>query len=113
MAASARIKAKSGQPLVNPDPVNQSLRQRGVRLTIERLKGSLWLRGTLPALDGSKKRQRLSLGLKATPAGLLEAEARAVALAAAVAAGTYPACGLPWAKPSDPVDALRVCGKTS
>ncbi len=105
VAASARIKAKSGQPLVNPDPVNQSLRQRGVRLTIERLKDSLWLRGTLPTLDGAKKRQRLSLGLKATPAGLLEAEARAVALAAAVTAGTYPACGLPWAKPADLVDA--------
>jgi integrase len=82
--------------LVNPEPVNRALRQRGVRLTIERLKDSLWLRGTLPELDGSKRRQRLSLGLKATPAGLLEAESRAVALAAAIASGTYPACGLPW-----------------
>ncbi len=67
-----------------------------MRFTVERLKDSLWLRGTLPQLDGSKRRQRLSLGLKATPAGLLEAESRAVSLAAAIASGAYPAFGLPW-----------------
>jgi len=72
-----------------------------VRLTVERLKDSLWLRGTLPELEGTKRRQRLSLGLKATPAGLLEAESRAVSLAAAIASGTYPACGLPWDRGSD------------
>jgi integrase len=79
-----------------------------VRLTVERLKDSLWLRGTLPELDGSKKRQRVSLGLKATPGGLLEAESRAVALAAAIASGTYPACGLPWDRGGDeePLPAL-------
>jgi hypothetical protein len=63
---------------------------------VQCLKNSLWLRGTFPQLDGSKRRQRLSLGLKATPAGLLEAESRAVSLAAAIASGAYPACGLPW-----------------
>ena len=87
--------------MVNPEPVNRALRQRGVRLTVERLKDSLWLRGTLPGLEGTKRRQRLSLGLKATPAGLLEAESRAVSLAAAIASGTYPACGLPWDRGSD------------
>jgi hypothetical protein len=94
--------------LVNPEPVNQALRRRGVRLTVERLKDSLWLRGTLPQPDGTKKRQRVSLGLKATPAGLLEAEGRAVALAAAIASGAYPACGLPWDKGGDeePLPAL-------
>lgn len=84
--------------MVNLDAVNQSLRARGVRLTVERLKDGLWLRGTLPQLDGSRKRQRLSLGLKATPAGLLEAESKAVALAAAVASGAYPTSGLPWSQ---------------
>ncbi len=104
----ARIGGKSGQLLVNPEPVNQALRRRGVRLTVERLKDSLWLRGTLPELDGSKKRQRVSLGLKATPGGLLEAESRAVALAAAIASGIYPACGLPWDRGGDeePLPAL-------
>ena len=87
--------------MVNPEPVNQALRRRGVRLTVERLKDSLWLRGTLPQADGSKKRQRVSLGLKATPAGLLEAEGRAVALAAAIASSAYPACGLLWDRGGD------------
>ncbi len=92
----ARIQAKSGQLLVNPEPVNRALRQRGARITVQCLKDSLWLRGTFPQFDGSKRRQRLSLGLKATPAGLLEAESRAVSLAAAIASGAYPTCGLPW-----------------
>lgn len=99
--------------MVNLEPANRALRQRGVRYTLERLKDGLWLRGTLPQLDGSKKRQRLSLGLKATPAGLLEAESRAVSLAAAIASGTYPACGLPWDRGSEeePVPALLLASE--
>lgn len=99
--------------MVNLEPANRALRQRGVRYTLERLKDGLWLRGTLPQLDGSKKRQRLSLGLKATPAGLLEAEGRAVSLAAAIASGTYPACGLPWDRGSEeePVPALLLASE--
>jgi hypothetical protein len=77
-------------------PLNEGLHRRGIRLTIQQVKDSLWLRGTLPQPDGSRKQQRLRLGLKATAASLVEAEARAVALAAAIQAGSYPAIGLPW-----------------
>ena len=78
------------------DQLNEGLQRRGIRLTVQQVKGSLWLRGTLPQLDGSRKQQRLSLGLKATEASLLDAEARAIALASAIQTGTYPATGLPW-----------------
>jgi hypothetical protein len=61
-------------------PLNEGLHRRGIRLTIQQVKDSLWLRGTLPQPDGSRKQQRLRLGLKATAASLVEAEARAVAL---------------------------------
>ena len=40
----------------------------------------------------------MSLGLKAIESSLLEAEARAIALAAAIQAGDYPVSGLPWIK---------------
>jgi integrase len=82
--------------VVELEALNDGLRRRGIRLTVQQLKGSLWLRGTLPQLDGTRKQQRLSLGLKAAAASLVEAEARAVALAAAIQGGTYPAAGVPW-----------------
>jgi len=76
--------------------LNDSLKRRGVRLTVQQVKESLCVRGTLPQLDGSRKQQRVSLGLKAVDASMLEAESRAIALAAAINAGTYPTAGLPW-----------------
>lgn len=84
--------------MVNPTAVNQALRERGVRLTVEVLKDGLWVRGTLPQPDGSRKRQRLSLKLKATKGELNRAESRALQLHDAISSGAYPACGLPWEK---------------
>jgi hypothetical protein len=78
------------------EALNDGLRRRGIRLTVQQVKKGLWLRGTLPQLDGTRKQQRISLALKATEASLVEAEARAVSLAAAIQVGTYPASGLPW-----------------
>ncbi len=78
--------------------LNDALKRRGIRLTVQQVKASLWVRGTLPQPDGSRKQQRVSLGLKAVESSLLEAETRAIALAAAIQAGTYPATGLPWVK---------------
>ena len=82
--------------MIGLDQLNGGLQRRGIRLTVQQVKGSLWLRGTLPPPDGSRKQQRLSLGLKANEASLLNAEARAIALASAIQTGTYPATGLPW-----------------
>ena len=79
-------------------PLNESLKRRGVRLTVERVKNGLYVRGMLPQPDGSRKQDRKSLGLKAVDASMLEAETRAIALASAINAGTYPASGLPWAQ---------------
>ncbi len=96
LVVSGRFASRNGQLLVNPDEVNAALRNRGVRLSIEVLKESLWLRGTFPQPDGSRKRQRLSLKLKATPGELYQAEARALQLHDAIKSGAYPSCGLPW-----------------
>ncbi len=67
---------------------------------MEVLKDSLWVRGTLPQPDGSKRRQRLSLKLKATEAELSRAESRALQLHDAISGGSYPGCGLPWEQES-------------
>jgi integrase len=82
--------------VVELEALNDGLRRRGIRLTVQQVKEGLWLRGTLPQLDGTRKQVRISLSLKATEVSLVEAEARAVSLAAAIQAGTYPASGLPW-----------------
>jgi len=66
-----------------------------VRHKVEVLKQRLWVRGTLPQLDGTRKRQRISLKLKATEAELNRAESRALQLHDAIGSGAYPACGLP------------------
>ena len=46
----------------------------------------------------------MSLKLKAQAASLVEAENRAIALAAAVERGDYPHCGLPWERVAEPSD---------
>lgn len=105
-AISGRFATRNGQLLVNPSAVNAALRKRGVRLTVEVLKGSLWVRGTLPQPDGTKRRQRLSLKLKATEAELNRAESRALQLHDAISGGAYPGCGLPWERESTKSSAL-------
>ena len=82
--------------MVELEALNDGLQRRGIRLKVQQVKEGLWLRGTLPQLDGSRRQQRVSLGLKAIETSLVEAEARTVALAAAIQKGTYPAAGLPW-----------------
>ena len=78
-------------------PLNQRLRDRGVRLQAVQRKNSLIVRGTMPGLDGSTSQRRISLDLKAVTSNLLEAEMRALKLHTAIEAGTYPTT-LPWAK---------------
>ena len=96
LAVSGRFGTESGQPLVNPAAVNEALRRREVRLSIEVLKEGLWVRGTLPQPDGTRQRQRLSLKLKATDAELNRGQSRALQLHDAIVSGAYPTCGLRW-----------------
>jgi hypothetical protein len=79
-----------------------------VRLYVEVMKESLWLRGTLPQADGSKRRQRVSLKLKATEAELNRAELRALQLDEVITSGAYPSCGLPWERETRKSEGLRV-----
>jgi integrase len=72
------------------------------------MKESLWLRGTLPQADGSKRRQRVSLKLKATEAELNRAELRALQLYEVITSGAYPSCGLPWERETRKSEGLRV-----
>ncbi len=106
LVISCIFATRNGQLLVNPEAVNAALRKRGVRLTVEVMKDSLWLRGTLPQPDGTKRRQRLSLKLKATEAELNRAESRALQLHDVISSGAYPACGLPWESKSTKSSAL-------
>ena len=78
--------------------LNENLQKRGNRVTIQQLKEGLWARGTFPQADGTKKRQRISLGLKASSLkdGTAKAEERAVKLLAAInELGHVPEI-LPW-----------------
>ena len=61
---------------------NRRLTDRRCRCRIEQRKNVLVLRATLPAKDGVSpvKQQRLSLGVPATPAGLSDAEFKAMQL---------------------------------
>ncbi len=73
---------------------NAALAASGVRLRLERRGGCLGLRGPLPCRSdrgdhGGLKVQRLSLGLPATPAGLIEAEAQLLQLQGQLAAGRF------------------------
>ena len=69
---------------------NASLKARGIRLVVEQRKDSLYLRGTWTNAAGSRKRQRLPLGIAATPKGVTEADAAAVKAWVAIMAGIDP-----------------------
>lgn len=79
-------------------PLNQRLRDRGIRLQVEQRRLALVARGTLPEIDGTRKRKRVSLDLPAVDASLNQAELRCIALHEAVQTGTYP-LALPWSTP--------------
>jgi hypothetical protein len=82
--------------LIDLDPLNQRLRDRGVRIQLEQRKQALVARGPLPQPDGATRRGRLSLDLKAVQANLLEAEMRCLQIQKAIEDGTYPKLG--WTK---------------
>ncbi|QPN63692.1 hypothetical protein [Synechococcus sp. CBW1004] len=80
-------------------PTNAALRERGLRMLVEQRRQSLFIRGTFPDADGSRRRRYISLDLKAVPANLVTAELRCLQLHGAIEAGTFPAA-LPWATPA-------------
>ena len=87
--------------------INAGLKAKGVRLVVVQMRQGLFLRGTLPRPDSTKAQQRVSLGLAAVPANLIEAELRALQLHSVLANGTYLSAGLPWAvaaETSKPLD---------
>ncbi len=94
-------------------PLNATLRSRGLRLSVDRIGQALYIRGTFPDLDGSRRRRRIPLDLKATPTSLVTAELRCLQLHAAIEAGTYPPT-LPWSTtvhtPTPSPDAPLTCG---
>ncbi len=69
---------------------NASLKARGIRLVVEQRKESLCLRGTWTDGTGIRKRQRLPLGIAATPKGVTEADAAAAKAWVAITAGVDP-----------------------
>ena len=79
---------------------NGALKAAGMRLRLERRGGWLGLRGPLPCRHGSGgvKVQRLSLGLPASAAGLLEAEARLLQLHQQLRHGDF--SWHPWESPA-------------
>jgi len=91
----------SDPPLVSAADIDELLRSRnaalaaaGVRLRLERRGGCLGLRGPLPCRGGRVDRagfkvQRLSLGLPATTAGLIDAEAHLLQLQGQLAQGRF------------------------
>jgi hypothetical protein len=93
-------------------PVNATLKARGLRMVIEQRRQALVIRGTFPQPDGSRRRGRIPLDLRAVPANLPEAELRCLQLHAALAAGTYPPA--PWTAPqtrqAPPSDTPLTCG---
>jgi integrase len=108
-----RLRQLPGNLLDALQPLNEALRKRGIRMAVQQIKQGLWIRGTLPLGDGSRKQKRISLGLKAVEGSLLEAESRAIALAAAIKAGTYPGSGLPWAQAIvSPDETPTICTRT-
>lgn len=70
---------------------NERLSALGVSPRLEQRRSGLYLRGTLPARDGSgrRKQTRIPLGLKATPASLPEAEAAALRLGRELLVGAF------------------------
>ena len=56
--------------------INKGLRSKGHPLTLEILKDGIFIRGTFPVGDGTRK--RISTGIKAVPKSELLAEGRAI-----------------------------------
>lgn len=79
-------------------PLNRALTERGLRMLVEQRRNALTVRGTFPQPDGSRKRQRIPLNLKAVEASLMTAELRCMQLHTALEAGSYPPL-LPWSTP--------------
>lgn len=77
------------------DALNNALRQRGLRMLVEQRRQALVVRGTFPQLDGTRKRSRISLDLRAADTSLVTAELRCLQLHEAISRGTYPP-ELPW-----------------
>jgi hypothetical protein len=75
--------------------LNAALRERGLRMIVEQRRQALSVRGTFPDIDGTRRRLRIPLDLKAVPPSLVTAELRCLQLHAAVEAGTYPPT-IPW-----------------
>ena len=81
--------------MVDLGPLNTTLRERGIRFQVEQRSHALVVRGTFPQLDGTRKRSRITLDLKAVTANLVTAELRCLQLHNAIESGTYPP-DLPW-----------------
>jgi hypothetical protein len=79
-------------------PLNRFLTERGIRMLVEQRRQGLTVRGTFPQPDGSRRRTRIPLGLRAVPASLPTAELRCLLLHTAISEGTYPPL-LPWSTP--------------
>lgn len=84
--------------MVDLAALNRALTERGVRMLVEQRRQALTVRGTFPQPDGSRKRQRIPLDLKAVDTSLVSAELRCLQLHAAIEAGSYPPV-LPWSTP--------------
>ncbi len=76
-------------------PLNNALRERGLRMAVEQRRNALTVRGTFPELGGPPRRRRIALDLPATVVNLVTAELRCLQLHAAIQQGTYPPL-LPW-----------------
>ena len=76
--------------------INKDLRSKGHKVTLEIRREMIWIRGTFPLADGSKKRKSISTGLKADPKSAPLAEIRSIALLTAIKeTGSVPD-PLPW-----------------
>lgn len=84
--------------MLDLDPLNKALRDRGLRMTVEQRRSALNVRGTFPELGGPPRRRRLPLDLPATAANLVTAELRCLQLHAAIEQGSYPPT-VPWSTP--------------
>lgn len=93
--------------MLDLNALNTTLKERGLRLQVEQRSQALVVRGTFPQPDGTRKRSRISLDLKAVAHNLVTAELRCLQLHAAIEAGTYPP-DLPWAKTVQPTPSASV-----
>jgi len=76
--------------------INKDLRSKGHKVTLEIRREMVWIRGTFPVGDGTKKRKSISTGLKADPKSAPLAEIRSIALLTAIKeTGSIPD-PLPW-----------------